>query len=104
MDVYVIRHTAVAIAPGICYGQTDVPVGNNFVVSAAGNRFSLALKDDGSLVGWGLNDYGQTNVPTGNNFVSIAGGEWHCLALTPEPTTLSLLALGGLVAIRRRRN
>jgi len=31
MEAYVIRHTAVAIEPGICYGQTDVPVAETFV-------------------------------------------------------------------------
>lgn len=30
MEIYVIRHTRVATEKGICYGQTDVPVGDTF--------------------------------------------------------------------------
>lgn len=30
MEIYLIRHTMVAIEPGICYGQTDIPVANSF--------------------------------------------------------------------------
>ncbi len=30
MEIYLIRHTQVALEPGICYGQTDVPVANSF--------------------------------------------------------------------------
>ena len=45
---------------------------------------SLALKSDGSLVGWGDNGYGQTNVPAGNDFVAIAAGDYHSLALKSD--------------------
>jgi alpha-ribazole phosphatase len=31
MNVYVIRHTHVNIASGVCYGQTDVPVADTFL-------------------------------------------------------------------------
>ena len=37
------------------YGQATVPVGNDFVAIAAGDVHSLALKSDGSIVGWGDN-------------------------------------------------
>ncbi|MCY1720120.1 alpha-ribazole phosphatase [Prolixibacteraceae bacterium Z1-6] len=30
MKIVAIRHTSVAVDPGICYGQTDVPVANSF--------------------------------------------------------------------------
>ena len=30
MKVYAIRHTAVAVQPGICYGQSDVDVASSF--------------------------------------------------------------------------
>lgn len=30
MEIYVIRHSKVAVETGICYGQTDVPVGGTF--------------------------------------------------------------------------
>ncbi len=30
MNIYLIRHTSVAISPGICYGQSDVDVADTF--------------------------------------------------------------------------
>jgi alpha-ribazole phosphatase len=30
MQVYLVRHTTVAVEKNICYGQTDAPVSNNF--------------------------------------------------------------------------
>jgi len=52
------------------------------VAIAAGGNHSLALKSDGSIVGWGSNYYGQTTTPTGSDFfVAIAAGSRHSLAL-----------------------
>lgn len=31
MEVYLIRHTKVGVASGICYGQSDVPLADSFV-------------------------------------------------------------------------
>ncbi|PYJ01789.1 MAG: hypothetical protein DME25_17490, partial [Verrucomicrobia bacterium] len=46
---------------------------------------SLALRTDGSLVGWGDNQYGQLNVPnTAANAVAIAAGAFHFLALKAD--------------------
>lgn len=41
MKVYVIRHTRVGIAPGICYGHTDVPVADTFLAECANIRQKL---------------------------------------------------------------
>jgi alpha-ribazole phosphatase len=30
MEIYLIRHTRVGIEPGICYGQTDIPLADSF--------------------------------------------------------------------------
>ena len=35
MKVYLVRHTSVDVAPGTCYGQTDVPLRASFQVEAA---------------------------------------------------------------------
>ena len=43
-----------------------------FIAIAAGDWHSLALKADGSIVGWGSNEYGQATPPDGNDFVAIA--------------------------------
>jgi alpha-tubulin suppressor-like RCC1 family protein len=40
---------------------------NDFVAIAAGYGHSLAIKEDGSIVGWGYNHDGQTTVPDGND-------------------------------------
>ncbi|MCK4660180.1 MAG: matrixin family metalloprotease, partial [Phycisphaerae bacterium] len=67
------------------YGQiTDAPEGNDFIAIAAGEYHCLALKADGSLVGWGYNGYGQADVPAGNDFVSIAAGFYHSLAIKAD--------------------
>jgi hypothetical protein len=64
-------------------GQTNVPAGlSNVVAIAAGGYHSLALKNDGTVVSWGMNTYGQTNVPSGlTNAIAIAAGEYDSLAL-----------------------
>ena len=80
--------------------------GDDFAAIAGGGDHSLALKDDGSLVSWGYDNHGQvSNTPTGTGFVAIGGGSYHSLALTPvpEPATLSLLALGSLALVRKKR-
>ncbi|MBN2314647.1 MAG: hypothetical protein JXM79_12010 [Sedimentisphaerales bacterium] len=48
---------------------------------AAGDAYSLALKSDGSIVGWGYNYNGQATPPTGNDFVAISAGFSHSLAI-----------------------
>ncbi len=59
------------------------------VAIAAGYSFSLALKADGTVVGWGDNSSGQTNIPAGlNNVVAIAAGILHSLALKPDGTVV----------------
>ncbi len=48
---------------------------------AAGEFHSLALRADGSIVGWGQNYAGQASPPAGNGFVAIDAGWEHSLAL-----------------------
>jgi hypothetical protein len=54
------------------------------VAIAAGAFHSLALKTDGSVVGWGRNNRGQATAPGGNDFVAIAAGAVHSLALKTD--------------------
>lgn len=54
----------------------------NPVAVAAGGYFSLALLNNGTVVGWGDNSYGQTNIPVGlSNVTAIAAGKYHGVAL-----------------------
>lgn len=41
MELYLIRHTAVAVAPGTCYGQSDVPLAASFAHEAKAVREAL---------------------------------------------------------------
>ena len=60
------------------------PGRKNHIAIAAGGDHSLALKSDGSIVGWGNNYYGQATPPDGNDFITIASGSNYSLALKSE--------------------
>ncbi|MHC4643394.1 MAG: fibronectin type III domain-containing protein, partial [Planctomycetota bacterium] len=88
---------AVAVVCWICIGQSALAgsivsfgrmsvnnsdfVQNDFVSIATGRYHNLALRKDGSIVGWGDNWHGQAMPPDGNDFVAISAGGWHSLAL-----------------------
>jgi len=86
--------------------STDTPSGNSFIAISAGSTnydneedeyirsYSLALKNDGTIVAWGNNDYGQCNVPTGITCRSISAGATHCLALKTDGSLVSWGASG----------
>lgn len=42
MPLYLIRHTRVGCAPGLCYGQLDVPLADSFAEEAQAVRDTLA--------------------------------------------------------------
>ena len=61
----------------------------NVVAIAAGDDHSLALKADGTVVGWGDNFYGEITIPAGlTNVVAIAAGGYHSLALKADGTVV----------------
>lgn len=68
------------------YGQCNVPPPNGgFAAVAGGEFFSLGLKSDGSIVGWGQNDHGECNIPSPNSgFTSVAAGGYHGLAIRSD--------------------
>ncbi len=77
-------------------------VASNVTAIAAGNCYSLFLKNDGSLWAMGLNNYGQlgdgtynnTNLPemvVSNNVIAMSGGGYHSLFLKSDG---SLWAMG----------
>ena len=50
----------------------------------------LILKNDGTVLSWGLNTYGQARVPAGlNNVIGIATGGSHSLALKNDGTVVA---------------
>ncbi len=72
---------------------TQVGTATDWIHVSAGNRFSIALKNNGTLWSWGLNTVGQlgqnnltnlnvpTQVGTSTNWSAIDAGEQHALAL-----------------------
>ena len=44
MEVILIRHTSVDVPPGVCYGQTDVPLKPTFEQVAATGGESFAMQ------------------------------------------------------------
>jgi hypothetical protein len=49
---------------------------------ACGESFTYALKNDGTLVGWGSNGFGQINTPSNLSGVTqVACGSFHSYAL-----------------------
>jgi hypothetical protein len=61
---------------------------SNVISLSAGYAHVLALRDDGSVVAWGVNGAGQaTNVPAGlSRVVKVAAGNSHSLALRSDGT------------------
>jgi len=67
----------------------DAEPGTVFTNIAAGFFNSLALRADGTVIAWGLNNFGQTNVPAGlSNVVGIAAGWHHSLAFMSDGTVV----------------
>ena len=56
----------------------------NVIAISVGEDHALALKDDGTIVGWGNNRYNQITIPnnTLHNIVAISAGLNYSLALT----------------------
>ena len=50
---------------------SDLPFETNIAAIACGPEFSLALTEDGSVLGWGRNNNGQTTVPSGSGHIAI---------------------------------
>lgn len=80
---------------------------------AAGNAHTVALRNNGSVIAWGLNESGQTNVPAAaqGEVRAIAAGEYHTVALKLDgsvvawgnnfagQTTVPVAAQNGVIAI-----
>lgn len=69
------------------HNQLNIPASaTNVIAVAAGNYHNMALRADGTVVGWG----GTNTVPAGlNNVVSIAAGGYHSLALRRDGTVVA---------------
>lgn len=73
-----VTTTGTAVMPMPLYAQGVTNI-------AGGGTHSLALKDDGTVVGWGDNAAGQITIPEeACNVIAIAGGLQHSLALRSD--------------------
>jgi len=62
---------------------------NNVIAIAVGESHNLALKYNGTVIGWGINQSGQTTVPTDlSNVVAITAGGTHSLVLKKDGTVV----------------
>jgi hypothetical protein len=72
------------------YGECVMPVSNDIRSVAAGDDFSLALRNTGTVLAWGRHDKGQTSIPPGlTSVVAIAAGASHALALKSDGTVVA---------------
>ncbi len=73
------------------FGPSQVPITlNNVVGVAAGDIHAAALKADGTVVAWGVENYGATAVPAGlHDVVALAAGAYHTLALKADGRVVS---------------
>ncbi|HEX9062301.1 MAG TPA: X2-like carbohydrate binding domain-containing protein, partial [Clostridia bacterium] len=66
------------------------PVAEGYKAVAAGEHFTVALKQDGTVVAWGDNSCGQCDVPKGLTGVKqIAAGFLHVVALKEDGTVVA---------------
>ena len=64
----------------------SVPNGSGYQSISSGDRFSLAIRSDGTIAAWGDDTYGQvSNVPAGT-FAEIIAGEQDAFALRTDGT------------------
>lgn len=68
---------------GAYSGQSCVPLGaTNIKAVAAGTYHSLALRRDGTVMGWGDNGYGECTIPASvTDIVAVAAGRTYSVSL-----------------------
>ncbi len=59
------------------------------VAVAAGDQYTVALKDNGTVAAWGYNEDGQINVPAGLSGVSAIAASSHTVALKSNGTVVA---------------
>jgi hypothetical protein len=73
--------TAFGSNPG--YDLFTVPGVTGITMISVTDKHALALKDDGTIYGWGMTADGQLNIPTGT-YSKISAGRYHSAALNTD--------------------
>lgn len=73
------------------FSENTVPQGlTNLIAIAAGTQHDLALRGDGTIIGWGNNAAGESVEPAGlSNVIAISAGNYGSLALKSDGTILA---------------
>ncbi len=74
------------LAPNLTYdGATKAYTVSQNAYLSAGRDHALALKADGTVVSWGMNNHGQCNVPTGlSGVIQVSAGSMHSVAVKSD--------------------
>ena len=70
---------AVSVMPGQVLGGGSSPCG--CIQVSAGSDHTCAVRANGSVACWGLNDYRQAAPPAGTGFTQVSAGSHHTCAL-----------------------
>lgn len=71
------------------WGQlVGTPFGE-FIALAAGDRHTIAIRDDGTLAAWGTDYYGETTALPAGTFVGVAAGRYNNVAIRSDGTLAS---------------
>ena len=73
-------------------GQCDPPCldeGLAYVQVAAGEKHTVLLRSDGSVVACGLNNYGQCHPPCIHPYVQVAAGRYHTVLLGSDGSAVA---------------
>jgi alpha-tubulin suppressor-like RCC1 family protein len=71
-------------------GQCDVPSDlTNAIAISAGGDHAIALRADGSVIGWGAYHHGQTNDPSFSDVIAVSAGAGFNLALRANGTVVA---------------
>jgi hypothetical protein len=75
-------------------GQCDVGNWTGIIQVAEGERYTVGLKSDGTVVAVGYNGFGQCDVGNWTDITQVAAGEYHTVGLKSDGT---VVAAGGYV-------
>lgn len=67
----------------------NVPEGDDFIDIAAGNKYGIGLRGNGTIVTWGQANQLVSNSPSGNDFIAISAGDQHAVALRSNGTVVA---------------